>query len=114
MILPYELPHECETAEISVILGCLTLRQCRVLRSYVSQVELGEMSVKEWLASKTAPARSKWYGSHGPYRGNAVFLQALAAYKLAALRWQINQDRRAFEQKVACQMRGLYRPPQYG
>ena len=33
---------------------------------------------------------------------------------LAALRWQINQDRRAFEQKVACQMRGLYRPPQYG
>src|SRR5574343_75370 len=70
MLLPYALPHECESEEIARALGGLTPKQRRALRAYVWQVELGEQTVTGWLASDTCPvARQSWYRSDGGYWG---------------------------------------------
>ena len=55
MLKPYQVPHECEKAEIAEKLAVLTPRQRRALRSYVWQVELGEKSLTAWLASPAVP-----------------------------------------------------------
>jgi hypothetical protein len=97
MLEPYVLPHECEHAELASLLAGLTPRQRRVLRSYVWQVEFGELTVTMWLASPRSPSRSKWYQGHGLYWGNEAFQRALAAYRRAGLKWMTDQDQRSVE-----------------
>jgi hypothetical protein len=102
MLEPFELPHECESAEIAELLARLNPRQRRVLRSYVWQVELGELTVTAWLAGEKCPVRRpNWYDARpgkGRFWGNADFQRALAAYKLAGLRWQVGQEERQIAQ----------------
>jgi hypothetical protein len=96
----YELPHSCETAEIAELLAQLTPRQRRVLRSYVWQVELGELLVSEWLASEGCPVGVKaWYrrGDNAAYTHNPAFMAALAAYLRTGQRWTLNQEQRQVE-----------------
>jgi len=94
MLKPYQVPHECESAEIAEKLAALTPRQRRALRSYVWQVELGEKSLTAWLASPLCPlARSTWY----ELRDRWEFQAALEAYKRAGLEWQMSQERRSVE-----------------
>jgi hypothetical protein len=94
MLKPYQVPHECEKAEIAEKLAVLTPRQRRALRSYVWQVELGEQSLTAWLASPLCPlARSTWY----ELRDRWEFQAALEAYKRAGLEWQMSQERRSVE-----------------
>jgi hypothetical protein len=94
MLKPYQVPHECEKAEIAEKLAVLTPRQRRALRSYVWQVELGERSLTAWLASDLCPvARSTWY----ELRDRWEFQAALEAYKRAGLEWQMSQERRSVE-----------------
>jgi hypothetical protein len=100
MLQPYALPHECESAEIADLLGQLSPKQRRALRSYVWQVELGEQTLTAWLASDTCPvARSSWYesGPRARYWCNDGFKMALRAYLAAGLRWRTTQDRRDVE-----------------
>lgn len=98
MLLPYALPHECESEEIARALGGLTPKQRRALRAYVWQVELGEQTVTGWLASDTCPvARQSWYRSDGGYWGNGEFRRALELYLAAGLKWRTAQDRRDVE-----------------
>lgn len=100
MVGPYALPHECEREGLAKLLSGLDARQRQVLRSFVWQVELGERSLTEWLASDPAAvARSNWYnaGPKGRYWGNADFQAALKAYVRAGLEWQTGQERRAVE-----------------
>jgi len=102
MIGPYDLPHECESAEIAALLARMEPRQVRALRSYVWQVELGDLTVTTWLTGEKCPVkRRSWYeGKPGKayFWGNEDFQQALAAYKLAGLRWQIGREERSIAQ----------------
>lgn len=100
MLLPYGVPHECESAEIADLLGQLSPKQRRALRAYVWEVELGEKSLTAWLASDTCPvSRSTWYqaGGHARYWCNEGFKAALRAYLAAGLKWRTSQDRRDVE-----------------
>lgn len=97
MLRAYELPHECETAEVSAALAALSPRQRRVLRQYVQQVEFGEIGVTEWLRGETCPVQERsWYGKY--YRGDPGFMAALETYTKALQQWQVRGEQRTVEQ----------------
>jgi hypothetical protein len=96
-MLAYELPHECETQEIAVLLAALSAVQRRVLRSYVWQVELGQLSVTAWLRSEMCPVSERtWYskGKNARYCYNQAFQHALRTYVQAGQRWQVADEER--------------------
>lgn len=97
MFQPFDLPHNCESAEIAGLLDALSHRQRQVLRAYVWMVELGERSVSEWLAADGCPVSERsWYrrGDKASYWHYAPFRAALAAYVRTAQRWLLDQERR--------------------
>ncbi|MCU0503515.1 MAG: hypothetical protein MUC51_17485 [Anaerolineae bacterium] len=97
MIGAYELPHACETAEVTALLSKLSPRRRRVLRAYVHQVEFGEQGVSDWLRSEKCPVHERaWYGKN--YRGDPAFMAALAGYRDALQQWYLRSEARQVEQ----------------
>lgn len=93
MIGAYELPHGCESAEVTALLNTLTPRRRRVLRAYVHQVEFGELSVSDWLRSEQCPVHERaWYGKH--YRGDPAFMAAMTGYRDALQQWHLRAEER--------------------
>lgn len=76
----YRLPHRCESAEIAWKLAVLTPRQRQALRSYVWQVERGQMPLSEWLGSACPIEGPMW----GALMERCEFRAALEAYEQAA------------------------------
>lgn len=97
MIDAYSLPHECEKEELAAILARLDRTQRRALRAYVWNVELGEMSIKDWLASEGCPVSSTaWYRhEQANYLRHPLFSLALTAYLEAGLKWQTDEESKA-------------------
>ena len=100
MLQPYDLPHACETHELTQLLGRLDARRLRVLRSYVWQVEVGDKDLTAWLAMEQCPtSRAAWYRQGGRnYLGDPDFAQALEIYKRRALAWQMGEEVKAVRQ----------------
>lgn len=100
MLQPYDLPHACETHELTQLLGRLDARRLRVLRSYVWQVEVGDKDLTAWLAMEQCPtSRAAWYRQGGRnYLGDPDFARALEIYKLRALAWQMGEEVKAVRQ----------------
>lgn len=97
MIDAYSLPHECEKEELAVLLARLDRSQRRALRSYVWNVELGEKSVKDWIASEGCPvSNTAWYRhEQRNFLRHPDFAAALTAYLEAGLKWQTDEESRA-------------------
>jgi hypothetical protein len=92
MILPYELPHACESAEVAGLLARLKPTARRALRSYVSQVAFGKLRVGEWLAAPTCPVRERRWRY---LLAEPAFAAALAAYTAAMQRWELAAEQKA-------------------
>lgn len=92
MILPYELPHACETAEVATLLIRLKPPARRALRSYVHQVEFGQLKLTEWLESSTCPVKLRRWRY---LLADADFKQALDAYKTALQRAELAAEQKA-------------------
>jgi hypothetical protein len=64
----------------------------RALRSFVHQVEFGQLRVMEWLAAPTCPVKERRWRY---LLADEAFKRALAAYKAALQRWQLADEQRA-------------------
>lgn len=99
VVVAWDLPHGCESAEVAALLAGLSRKQRRVLREYVWRVELGELGVMAWLADARCPvSEGVWYRSAergGHYWGCVAFQAALERYMNAALGWQTREEARA-------------------
>lgn len=92
MILPYELPHACETAEVAALLAELKPMARRALRSFVHQVEYGDLHVGEWLASPTCPVKLRRWRY---LLADPAFQTALDAYRTALQRAELIAEQKA-------------------
>lgn len=112
MSRPYQLPHSCESAEIAKLLSVLSPRQRRVLREYVWRVELGELSITEWLRSEDCPVSARaWYasGERANYLHSEAFQAALRAYRSAGQRWQVAEEQKQIARAHATLVRATPR-----
>lgn len=95
----YDLPQSWETEEVVGLLLQLRPTQRRALRAYVSQVELGELDVTQWLASDLCPiSRAAWYrNGQGNYLNNPLFQEALQASLRRAIAAQTAEEEKAIQ-----------------
>lgn len=96
----YDLPQSWETEETVALLMQLSTTQRRALRAYLSQVELGDMNVVQWLESDLCPvSRAAWYrDGQRNYLNNPQFRQALDACLRRALLAQNSEEEKAIRQ----------------
>lgn len=102
VVNPYNIPHDCESDELWRRLQPLTTNQRKVLRSYMRNVEFGDMSLTAWAHDGTVPRVSlatwrKPFSKGGNYWGtedspNMLFRDAVAAYVTAMGRWQTEEE----------------------
>lgn len=99
----YDLPQSWETEETVALLMALTSTQRRALRAYISQVELGDKSVVEWLASDLCPvSRAAWYrDGQRNYLNHPGFKAALEACLRRALAAQTAEEDKAIRRATS-------------
>ena len=95
-VLPYELPHACESFELAATLAQLDREQVRALRSFMWQVEFGDKSIREWLASDTCPVSlNTWYRRNGRFMHDPMFQRAQEQYRRVGQRWLVAEEERS-------------------
>ena len=95
-VLPYELPHACESFEMAAMLAQLDKEQRRTLRSLMWQVEFGDKSVTAWLSDKGCPvSHNTFYRQGGRFLHDAKFKAARELYKQVGARWLIAEEERS-------------------
>lgn len=104
-INPWAIPHDCEREELWKHLQLLRPQQRNVLRSYVQNVEFGEMSLTEWAHHDVVlrVSLSVWrkpFDKGGNYWGtdespNQLFRDAHMAFVTAFGRWQTQEEEKS-------------------
>lgn len=103
-INPFDFPHDCERESVARALGNLSRQQRRVLRSYVRNVECGQMTLGQWIEdSPDSVAMSTWRrpaGQKGKYWGTDddpvdAFREAARLYTDAWLQWETSEEEKA-------------------
>jgi hypothetical protein len=99
---PWNVPHDCEKAEVAERLVHLSAKQRKVVRSYVRNVEFGEMSLTQWIDQDQYPrvSLSTWRrpeSKGGNYWGtedspNLLFRDAVQVYVTAYARWETEEE----------------------
>jgi hypothetical protein len=96
----YDLPQSWETEETVALLMQLSTTQRRAVRAYISQVELGDMNVLQWLDSDLCPvSKGAWYrDGQRNYLNSPQFKAALDACLRRALLAQSSEEEKAIRQ----------------